>query len=39
MKFTAVIATIVSMAAFAMAAPVANEGMLSSQTQTDVYSQ
>jgi hypothetical protein len=29
MKFTAVIATIVSMAAFAMAAPVANEGKFS----------
>lgn len=27
MKFTAVIATIVSMAAFAMTAPIANEGM------------
>ncbi|RYN42048.1 hypothetical protein AA0112_g1727 [Alternaria arborescens] len=29
MKFTTIIATIVSMAAFAIAAPVANEGMLS----------
>jgi len=37
MKFSAVIATIVSMAAFAMAAPVANEGMFS--VQTDVQEQ
>ena len=29
MKFTTIIATVVSMAAFAIAAPVANEGMLS----------
>ena len=39
MKFSAVIATIFSMAAFAMAAPVANEGMFSSQTQPDVQEQ
>jgi hypothetical protein len=34
MKFTAVIATIVSLAAFAMAAPVANEGMYSFHVNT-----